>query len=311
MRDARNRRRCGQCPRVRHRCRRHRKLDVTGHGRVDGDRESGSRPSRSGPRVTSSTDVTIPSAVELRDLAASVAEIVGREVGLRRVRIGSVTTKSASGDVVTDIDTWSEEAVVQRISAVRPDDGFLGEEGTSTAGRTGIRWVIDPVDGTTNLLYDLPGYSVSIAAEVAGTAVAGAVYDPIRDELFAAATGEGATRNRIPIGVTDKTDLSTSLIGTGFSYLPENRVRQAQQLCTIIPEVRDIRRFGGAAIDLCSVACGRFDGWYERGLSPWDSAAGALIAIEAGAVVTDGDLTIAAAPGIDDALRELLERVGA
>lgn len=248
---------------------------------------------------------------DLRAIAAAVARQVGSEVVRRRRGDFSWTTKSSASDVVTEIDTWAEAEVVRLISEQRSDDGFLGEEGTSTTGTSGVRWVIDPVDGTTNLLYDLPGYSVSIAAEIDGVVLAGAVCDPIRSEVFAAAVGGGATLDGMPIRASEKADLPTSLIGTGFSYLAEQRVAQADQLRTVLAEVRDIRRIGGAALDLCSVACGRYDGCYERGLSPWDSAAGALIAREAGARVTEGELTIAAAPGIAEALFDLLERIGA
>lgn len=252
-----------------------------------------------------------PTPGELRMIAESVAHQVGTEVLRRRQSEFSWTTKSSASDVVTEIDTWAEAEVVRLIAEHRPDDGFFGEEGTRTSGTTEIRWVIDPVDGTTNLLYDLPGYSVSIAAECDGVVVAGAVCDPIRDEVFAAASNDGATLNGKTIRTSDKADLPTALIGTGFSYLAEQRVIQADQLRTVLAEVRDIRRIGGAALDLCSVACGRYDACYERGLSPWDSAAGALIASAAGATVSEGDLTVAAAPGIAKAFFELLERVGA
>ena len=248
--------------------------------------------------------------IELRQLAATIASDVGNEVGDRRSAGFSWTTKSSTADVVTEIDTWSEDEVVSRLLAERPDDGVLGEEGANKESATGVTWVIDPIDGTTNLLYDIPGYSVSIAAEIDGESVAGAVYDPIRDELFAAARGRGATRNGEAISVSAKDDLSTSLIGTGFNYSAENRARQAQQLVSILPAVRDIRRHGGAALDFCSVACGRLDGYFERGLAPWDSAAGSLIASEAGARVLLDGLSVAVAPGIASAFIELLEQAG-
>ncbi|MGI9614513.1 MAG: inositol monophosphatase family protein [Acidimicrobiales bacterium] len=248
---------------------------------------------------------------ELRTIAADVASSVGREVAVRRANGFSWSTKSSATDVVTEIDTWSEDEVVSRISALRPDDGFLGEEGTNRESRSGVTWVIDPVDGTTNLLYDIPGYSVSIAASVDGTPVAGAVFDPIRGELFSAALGAGATRDGDPISASTKADLATALVGTGFSYMAEARRGQAEQLVTILPLIRDIRRAGGAAMDLCDVACGRLDAYYERGLSPWDSAAGGLIATEAGARVVDGTLTAASAPGLADEFFALLDSVGA
>ena len=252
-----------------------------------------------------------PSPEQLRQLASTIAKSVGTEVGHRRTNDFTWTTKSSATDVVTEIDTWCEEEVVRRISESRPDDGFLGEEGTSTVGTSGVRWVIDPVDGTTNLLYDLPGYGVSIAAQIDEVTVAGAVFDPIRDELFSGAIGEGATLDGGAIRASDKSDLATALVGTGFSYLADGRREQAEQLVSIISQVRDIRRIGGAALDLCSVACGRLDASYERGLSPWDSAAGVLIAREAGAHAVEGPLTIAAAPGIAEAFVLMLESVGA
>ena len=248
---------------------------------------------------------------ELRTIAETIASDVGREAGTRRSAGFSWSTKSSSSDVVTEIDTWAEEQVVERITALRPDDGFLGEEGTNRPSTTGITWVIDPIDGTTNLLYDLPGYSVSIAAEIDGVPQAGAVYDPIRDELFSAGIGNGATRNGEPISVSTSEVLATSLVGTGFSYDADNRRGQAEQLMTIIPEVRDIRRFGGAALDFCNVACGRLDAYWERGLQPWDSAAGSLIAREAGAKVLIDGLCVAVTPGIASSFLELLERAGA
>jgi len=251
------------------------------------------------------------SPIELRDIAASIAKAVGTEVGERRSAGFSWETKSSSADVVTEIDTWAEGEVVRRIEALRPDDGFVGEEGTSRAGNTGVVWVIDPVDGTTNLLYDIPGYNVSIGVEVDGEIVAGAVHDPVRDEIFAAALGAGATKNGETIHPSAKTDLETVLLVTGFSYSAEQREQQAKAMVHILPRVRDIRRLGGSALDLCAVACGRVDAQFERGLQRWDSAAGALIAAEAGAIVEKGDLTRAAAPGIADAFFALLDDAGA
>ncbi len=252
-----------------------------------------------------------PSPSELAELAAEVAHDIGVEVGTRRAAGFSWTTKSTSTDVVTEIDTWAEEMVVQRIEATRPDDGFLGEEGTTREGSTGIVWVIDPVDGTTNLLYDLPGFSVSIGVEVDGVPTAGAVFDPVRDELFVAALGQGATRNGNTISPSSKTELQSALVATGFSYSPDERREQAGALSTVLPKVRDIRRNGGAALDFCAVACGRVDAYFERGIKPWDGAAGRVIAAEAGAVVEMDSMTMVATPGIADALRALLVEAGA
>ena len=239
---------------------------------------------------------------------ASVPELLAAE------RIG---TKTSATDMVSEVDRASERLLVDGILAARPDDGILGEEGTDRPGRSGVRWVIDPLDGTTNFLYGLPGFAVSIGVEIAGRSVAGAVLDPVQDELFEATLGRGATRNGAAIHCTMVGDLGLSLIGTGFGYEATVRARQADVLRTILPAVRDIRRFGAAAVDLCSVACGRLDGYYEVGLQPWDLAAGGLIATEAGAVLggLDGGragapLTVAAGPGIARALRALLSQAG-
>ena len=237
--------------------------------------------------------------------------------GLDRVRV-LVDTKTTSTDMVTEMDRAAEALIVERLLHARPDDGILGEEGTDHAGTSGVRWVVDPLDGTTNYLYALPGFAVSIGAELDGTVVAGAVYDVVRDELFAATLGGGATRNGSPIRVSTATDLALALVGTGFSYDAERRRRQAAVLVEVLPHIRDVRRFGAAAVDLCSVACGRVDAYYERGLAPWDLAAGGLIAAEAGAVVTDlrggpprDGSVLAAGPGVAEALLALLQRAGA
>ena len=243
---------------------------------------------------------------ELRLLAESVAREVGEQITERRNSGFSWDTKSSTTDVVTEIDTWAEAKVVELLVAARPHDGLLGEEGTSTEGSTGVLWTIDPIDGTTNLLYDIPGYSVSVGASIDGVALAGAVYDPVRSELFSASTGDGATRNGKPISVSGATDLATSLLGTGFSYNRDERARQGSTMEMILPAVRDIRRLGGAALDLCNVASGRLDAYAERGLSPWDFAAGAVIAAEAGADVITGPFTRASTPGITAALDDLL-----
>ncbi len=250
---------------------------------------------------------TTPLPTELLTIAEEIATLVGREMLVRRAAGFTWDTKSSSTDVVTEIDTWAETTIVNAITERRPDDGFLGEEGSDTPGTTGIRWVIDPVDGTTNLLYDLSGYNVSIGAELDGHTLAGAVYDPVRGELFCAARGQGATRNGQPISASGQDSLAHSLIATGFSYDADRRREQASSLVEIVGHVRDIRRLGAAAMDLCAVACGRVDAYYELDTKPWDRSAGALIAAEAGAIVTEGELTIAAAPGISKDLRALLD----
>src|SRR3954447_2167053 len=178
--------------------------------------------------------------------------------------------------MVTEVDRASEQLIVAGLRAARPDDAMLGEEGASSAGTTGVRWVVDPLDGTTNYLYALPGFAVSIAAEIDGVRSVGVVHDPLHGDVFTAVLGRGAHRNGRTLHVRDDAELQTALVATGFAYDPERRRRQAGVLAEVLPSVRDIRRGGAAAVDLCSVACGRVDAFYEKGLGPWDLAAGPL-----------------------------------
>lgn len=260
--------------------------------------------------------------VALRDLAVSVATTAGERV---RARAGAldlrIDTKSSATDPVTEVDREVEAMVVEALLAVRPDDGVAGEEGASRPSRSGVRWLIDPIDGTVDFVYGIPGCNVSVAAEVDGVVVAGAVVDPLHGDVFAAARGAGATRNGSPIRCTAVADPTAALIGTGFGYAPAERARQAAVLAHVLPRVRDIRRIGAAAIDLCWVGCGRLDGYYERNLQAWDWAAGALVAVEAGAVVgTVGDrelpgslpdaCIVAAGAALFDPLRALLVEAG-
>lgn len=243
---------------------------------------------------------------ELTEAAASVATFAGARIRELREQGASVAaTKSSLADVVTAADREAEQVIARTLLSIRPHDGLLGEEGASTSGTTGITWVVDPIDGTVNYLYGLPAYAVSIAATVPNDAdsgdehagkmadgrraIAGAVYLPVTGELFTAYAGGGAKLNGSPIRVSEQTDLALALVGTGFGYTVERRTEQADVVRTLIPRVRDIRRMGSAAVDLCMLAAGRLDGYYERGLQPWDYAAGALIAREAGAVVLGRD----------------------
>ena len=223
-------------------------------------------------------------------------------------------TKSSVTDLVTAYDRWAEEAIVAAILEARPDDGFVGEEGASVTGRSGVTWLIDPIDGTTNFVYGLPGCSVSVAARIEDRPAAGAVHDLVRDERFRATAGGGATRDGGAIRCAESDDLATALVATGFSYDADRRRAQAAVMVEMLPRVRDIRRLGGAAVDLCSVACGRVDAYFERGLGPWDHAAGALIAQEAGAVVLDrtphGGALAGAAPALAEAFFALVEQAG-
>jgi len=251
---------------------------------------------------------------ELLDVATDVAADAAVLLvdGLDRART-EVSTKSTPTDMVTEVDRASETLIVDALRARRPDDGFVGEEGADVRGASGVEWLIDPIDGTTNYLYAFPGFAVSIAAQLNGEVVAGVVHDPLHGDVFRAARGRGATRNGAAIHVSTQRELSRALIGTGFSYEPARRERQATVLVQVLPRVRDIRRMGAAAVDLCSVACGRLDAFYERGLGPWDLAAGALIAQEAGATVGDlwggppsGKFVLAAARDLFEPLRTLL-----
>jgi myo-inositol-1(or 4)-monophosphatase len=250
----------------------------------------------------------------LLNLATSTAAQAAALIvdGLSRART-LVDTKTTGTDMVTEMDKASEALILDRLANERPDDAVLGEEGTDRPGTTGVRWIVDPIDGTTNYLYGHAGFAISIAAEIDGEIAIGVVHDPLHAEVFTAIRGEGAFRNGLPIHASAETKLSHALVATGFSYEPDRRQRQAAVLGKIIGSVRDIRRMGAASVDLCSVACGRVDAYYERGLQPWDHAAGALIATEAGALV--GNLTggapefefcLAAPPALFNGLRSLL-----
>jgi myo-inositol-1(or 4)-monophosphatase len=258
-------------------------------------------------------------AAALLDLASRVAGEAGDLLlgGFRRTR-RQVETKSTATDMVSEMDRAAEAHIVRELLAERPDDGIVGEEGSAVAGTSGLRWVIDPLDGTTNYLFGLPGWGVSIAAEDADGVLAGAVLDPVHSELFTALRGGGAWLNGQPIACSNQRELRLALLATGFGYAAERRRHQAAILVDLLPQVRDIRRFGAAAVDLCSVACGRVDGYYEKGLSWWDLAAGGLVAAEAGAELSslDGgpvrpDSVVAAAPGIAGPLRDVLSTLRA
>jgi myo-inositol-1(or 4)-monophosphatase len=224
-----------------------------------------------------------------REAAALVA--AGRESAAE-----SVDVKSSPVDVVTAVDKASEHLIVTRLLAARPDDGVLGEEGAAWTGTSGVRWVVDPIDGTVNFLYDVPAYAVSIAAEVDGGVVAGVVLNVATGELFTASAGGGAflTTPARPeprrLSGSRPASLEQTLVATGFGYRAEQRRAQGAVVARLLPRVRDIRRFGSAALDLCAAAAGRVDAYYELDLNPWDHAAGALVAAEAG-------LTLAGLPG--------------
>lgn len=251
----------------------------------------------------------------------SLAEEAARRAGAMLLEragapVAGVGSKSSATDMVSDADRDAERLLRALIGDRRPDDGIVGEEGSDLAGSSGLTWVIDPLDGTTNFLFGFPQWSVSIACEDAEGAVAGVVYDPSRDELFAATRGGGATLNGAPLSVRTEPDLAEALVATGFAYQPDVRARQAADLIEIISRVRDIRRAGSAALDLCWVGCGRLDGYFELGTQHWDRAAGMLVVNEAGGRTMpldpqgdSGDGVLAASAAVFDDLRALVERV--
>lgn len=260
-----------------------------------------------------------PDTADLLALAERVARDAGEMLlaGADGLRV-DVTTKTSGTDMVSEMDRASEALIVKGILAERPDDAILGEETGSRDGTSGVRWVIDPLDGTTNYLYRHPIWAVSVGVEVDGEVTAGVVASPGLHETFTAVKGEGAWLNGDPIAVSDAVDLAGALVGTGFGYVAERRALQAAVLPHLLPAVRDIRRNGVASLDLCWVACGRLDGYFEAGGQPWDVAAGLLIASEAGAMSSglDGgpvssESLMVATPGVAPSLFGLLTRAGA
>jgi myo-inositol-1(or 4)-monophosphatase len=233
----------------------------------------------------------------------ALAEAVAREAGalLRGAYDGPelrVSSKSTPTDLVSEADHAAEHLIRERLAAARPGDGVLGEEGGDHAGTSGVHWIVDPLDGTVNFLFGIPQWAVSIACEDADGALAGVVYDPLRDELFSAERDGPATLDGAPIKSSTRTDIATSLVGTGFGYDSEVRRAQAEVVARLLPHVRDIRRFGSAAVDLAWTACGRLDAYYEHGLNAWDLAAGALICERAGLEVRNLAPVGPSAPGV-------------
>ncbi|MFV0309723.1 MAG: inositol monophosphatase family protein [Desertimonas sp.] len=263
-----------------------------------------------------------PTLDDLLELATGAAVDAGtRAAAGRGTSPGAsgleVDSKSTITDLVTEHDRAAENVLVDRIISARPDDAIVGEEGTDRPGRSGISWYLDPIDGTTNFVYGLPGWATSVAAGDGGGMLVGVVFIPALDELFCAARGRGATLNGRPIRASAASDLAVSLVATGFGYAPEQRRRQGRLVADLLGAVRDIRRLGAAAVDLCHAACGRVDAYFEAGLNVWDIAAGELIAREAGCVTSDfGGATptprqvVAAAPGIHTELLAHLDARG-
>ncbi len=279
--------------------------------------------------------------VALEELSVTLATVAGRFVRDERPALLGVShTKTTELDVVTEMDTRCETLLRAELARQRPDDAVLGEEEGLTAGVSGLTWVLDPIDGTVNYLYDYPAYAVSVAVVVGDpttpgswSPVAGAVHNPAVDEVFHARAGGGARVDRPvrpgasaytsgralgPLGSTvdgGHPTLSRALVGTGFSYDLDARRTQGAVAAEVLTRIRDLRRSGSAALDLCHVGAGRLDGYYERGLHPWDMAAGALVVTEAGGVVSGLDavpserMVLAASPGLHGDLHEMLSRL--
>jgi myo-inositol-1(or 4)-monophosphatase len=258
---------------------------------------------------------------ELLEIAVRVArDAAATARRMRSAAITDVQTKSTDTDVVTAADKAVERQVIDALRRQRPGDAVLGEEYGDSVG-TGpgaVRWIVDPIDGTVNYLYGLPQYAVSLAAEVDGVVVAGVVHNAATGDEWTATRGGGAWRGDRRLTGSQRTTLEQTLLATGFGYDPARRAHQGRVIAEVITRVRDIRRFGAGALDLCLVAEGSMDAYFEKGLSPWDHAAGGLIAEEAGLVVSgiDGapaglEMLIAAPPAIFPALHELLAKLDA
>ncbi|WP_112248462.1 inositol monophosphatase family protein [Kribbella monticola] len=254
---------------------------------------------------------------EFLALASTLATAAGAELLAREATVSidgpAVEIKSSASDPVTAADRASEQLITDGLAMARPDDGLLGEEGAAKPSVSGITWVIDPLDGTVNYLYGRPEWAVSIAAEDDAGALVGVVHQPRTGLTWQAVRDGGATRNGVRLAVRESRGTAAALVSTGFSYLAERRAEQAEYLRRVLPAVRDLRRGGSAALDLCAVADGSVDAYYEHVIQRWDVAAGGLIAREAGAQTVGGpgtplpDGVLAASPGLADALLDLLE----
>ena len=271
----------------------------------------------------SSFEAAVPSTPHsLRVFAEQLALEAGQLAlaGRRKLGVGQAIahdTKSSLTDPVTDFDTAAEQLLVNMIRKARPNDTIIGEEGADHVGSSGLEWHLDPIDGTANFVYDLPTWCTSVAVVDRDGPIAGAVSAPVASELYSAEIRGGSTLNGASIQCSAATQVSKALVGTGFSYLADRRAEQAKRVARLLPAVRDIRRFGSAALDLCMVACGRLDAYYEEHLNSWDIAAGVLIASEAGATTSDffggpasSEATFASAPGVHASLVTLINSKG-
>jgi myo-inositol-1(or 4)-monophosphatase len=252
-----------------------------------------------------------PLTVELAEGAAAII----RDRRPAHVRVG---VKSTQTDLVTEVDRATERWLVEQLAVRRPDDAVLGEEGGGRPGTSGVRWVLDPIDGTVNFVLGLPQFAVSVAAEVEGSVVAGAVCNPLTGETFSATVGAGAYLNGRRLSGPREVPLARAVVGTGFAYDAAVRARQIAVVVPLLPRVADIRRLGAASLDLCFLAAGRLDAYFEAGLNRWDHAAGGLIAAEAGCVTSglhgrapSAQLYAAAGPALAADLFALLESLAA
>jgi myo-inositol-1(or 4)-monophosphatase len=255
---------------------------------------------------------------ELLALASDLALQAGRIHADGRRTVLTIETKSSPTDVVSQVDKEAESLIVNRLRSERPDDGLLAEEGSLRDGTSGVRWLVDPLDGTTNYVYGYPAYAVSIAAEQDGRAVVGVVLDSSSGRLYQAVLGHGAVCDGRPVCARELDDISRALVATGFSYDAAQRTQQGAVIAAALGRIRDIRRGGTAALDLCHIAAGEVDAYWELDLSPWDYAAGTLIAREAGAAVEHlaaahgrGPAVVAAHPTLMPAFLDLLTETGA
>lgn len=250
-------------------------------------------------------------------LARDLALRAGREhLAGRRERL-EIRSKSSATDLVSQVDRRAEEVIVDGLASARPYDAILAEEGAPAAGTSGVRWIVDPLDGTTNYVYGYPASCVSIAVELCGELQIGVIHEPFADRLYEAIAGRRATCDGRPIAVRRQSDLAQALVATGFSYDATQRGLQGSALARILPRIRDIRRAGSAALDLCQVAAGHVDAYYELDLNPWDYAAGIVIARGAGAEVRlvaaahgRGPAVVVAPPALVPSLLALLGEVG-
>jgi myo-inositol-1(or 4)-monophosphatase len=243
---------------------------------------------------------------QLLDLALKIAGKAG-DLLINRPASWDLTVKSTAIDIATQMDLDSEKLIVESILAARPEDGIIGEEGASRESRSGVTWVIDPVDGTVNYFYGLPGWAISIAVKDESGTLVGVVHSPTVDATWHASKGGGAFLNNVKIACNDPIELNRALISSGFAYDVKDRVEQVKIVNALLPQIRDLRRIGSAAADICHVATGMVDGYFETGLHEWDLAAAELIAREAGATVTTRpwhglNLTVAAGPRLFAAL---------